>query len=69
MTRGIRVATVNSELVLVYDGDVFIGSVRQGLDHFWYPELPASHSQKDAIADLITACDAVRKYTNHEAHC
>ena len=46
----------------MYDGDRFIGSVRKGMDGYWYPELPASRSQKDASLIVITAHDAMRKY-------
>ena len=62
--RGVRVAYINSELSLVYDQDRFIGSVRKGMDHQWYPELPSSRSQKDAVADVVRAYDSMRKYAD-----
>ena len=62
MSQGLQEAYINSQLYRLYDGNVLIGQLRQGLDGWWYPELPPSVHRQDAKRDLIRAADALRQY-------
>lgn len=57
-----RTAEVNKALTKVYQDNQLVGQVRKGLDHKWYPELPAEASRGAAVHRVILAHEAVHEH-------
>jgi hypothetical protein len=64
-----RTAEVNKALTKVYEGDQLVGQVRQGLDHKWYPELPAQRTRGAAVQAVMLAHEAVTEFERDVSGC
>ena len=57
-----RSSEVNADLHRVYHGNQLIGQVRRGMDHHWYPELPAEKYKMAALHKVILAHEAIEDF-------
>jgi hypothetical protein len=57
-----RIIDVNKDMARVYRGTHIVGHVRRGLDHLWYPELPAHKYKGAAIQAVLLADQAIDEY-------
>lgn len=54
-----RTVEVNKDLTRVYKDAELVGTVRKGLDHFWYPQLLSRRSRGAAVHVLVVAHEAI----------